>query len=102
MPLQRCGEGNKGWRWGEKGQCYSGPNAKKKAIKQGLAENEGELPDEEADGASIAEIEEAKAEFRNERVGANHYIEGVRDFFGFGRGAASGVPADEKKPSISG
>jgi len=34
MPLQRCGEG--GWRWGKEGKCYTGPGAKKKAIKQGI------------------------------------------------------------------
>jgi hypothetical protein len=35
MPLQRC-EGS-GWRWGQKGKCYKGKDAKKRAIKQGLA-----------------------------------------------------------------
>jgi len=35
MPLQRCG--NNGWKWGKQGHCYTGPGAKKKAIKQGLA-----------------------------------------------------------------
>lgn len=34
MPLQRCE--NTGWRWGKEGKCYKGPEAKKKAIKQGL------------------------------------------------------------------
>jgi len=43
MPLQRCGEGGKGWRWGSKGKCYMGPGAKKKAIKQGLAANPEEF-----------------------------------------------------------
>ena len=37
MPLQRCEDGGKGWRWGDKGKCYTGPGAKKKAIKQGVA-----------------------------------------------------------------
>lgn len=38
MPLQKCSSNNKqGWRWGDKGKCYTGPGAKKKAIKQGVA-----------------------------------------------------------------
>jgi hypothetical protein len=38
MPLERCKEsGKSGWRWGNSGACYTGPGAKKKAIKQGLA-----------------------------------------------------------------
>lgn len=37
MPLQRCQRENKtGWRYGKSGKCYLGPDAKKKAIKQGL------------------------------------------------------------------
>ena len=35
MPLKRCGDN--GWKWGDKGKCYTGPGAKKKAIKQGVA-----------------------------------------------------------------
>ena len=38
MPLQRCSiKGKRGWRWGKRGKCYTGPNAKLKAIKQGIA-----------------------------------------------------------------
>ena len=38
MPLQRCtSEGKSGWRWGDEGKCYTGPGAKKKALKQGVA-----------------------------------------------------------------
>lgn len=38
MPLQRCKKDNKnGYRWGTQGVCYTGPGAKKKAIKQGIA-----------------------------------------------------------------
>ena len=40
MPLKRCtSNGVSGWRWGTKGKCYTGPDAKKKAIKQGYAED---------------------------------------------------------------
>lgn len=35
MPLKRCGDG--GWKWGDEGKCYTGPDGKKKAIKQGVA-----------------------------------------------------------------
>ena len=37
MPLKRCSENNQsGWKWGDSGKCYTGPDAKKKAIKQGI------------------------------------------------------------------
>jgi hypothetical protein len=32
-----------GWRWGATGHCYTGPDAKKKAIAQGLAIGGGKL-----------------------------------------------------------
>lgn len=34
MPLKRCGDGNKGWKWGESGKCYTGPGAREKALTQ--------------------------------------------------------------------
>lgn len=38
MPLKRCNsESQVGWKWGDEGTCYTGPNAKKQAIKQGVA-----------------------------------------------------------------
>ena len=38
MPLKKCTENQKsGYKWGDKGKCYTGPDAKKKAIKQGVA-----------------------------------------------------------------
>ena len=38
MPLKKCSDGGKsGWKWGDSGQCYLGPDGKKKAIKQGIA-----------------------------------------------------------------
>ena len=38
MPLKKCKINNKtGWKWGNTGKCYTGPDAKKKAIKQALA-----------------------------------------------------------------
>jgi hypothetical protein len=38
MPLKKCNENNKsGWKWGDSGKCFVGPNGKKQAIKQGIA-----------------------------------------------------------------
>ncbi len=38
MPLKKCSEDKQsGWKWGDTGKCYIGKNAKKKAIKQGIA-----------------------------------------------------------------
>ena len=37
MPLKKCSENEKsGWKWGDSGKCYTGREAKKKAIKQGI------------------------------------------------------------------
>jgi hypothetical protein len=35
MPLKKCGKN--GYKWGDSGKCYTGPDGKKKALKQGLA-----------------------------------------------------------------
>ncbi len=38
MPLKTCtSDGKSGYRWGDSGECYTGPGAKKKALKQGVA-----------------------------------------------------------------
>ena len=38
MPLQKCVvDGKKGWQWGSEGKCYTGKDAKKQAVKQGIA-----------------------------------------------------------------
>lgn len=38
MPIMRCTLGGRpGWKWGESGRCYTGANAKEKAIKQGIS-----------------------------------------------------------------
>ena len=38
MPLKKCTvDGKAGYQWGDAGKCYTGPGAKKKAIKQGVA-----------------------------------------------------------------
>lgn len=38
MPVKKCqSKGKSGWKYGDSGKCYTGKDAKKKAIKQGLA-----------------------------------------------------------------
>lgn len=53
MPLKRCNEdGKPGWKWGDRGKCYTYPpgdpkaekEAKSKAVKQAFAIGGGKLP----------------------------------------------------------
>ncbi len=38
MPLKPCTKnGKQGYKWGDNGVCYTGPNAKEQALKQGRA-----------------------------------------------------------------
>jgi len=38
MPLMKCTkDGKSGWKFGQSGRCYTGPNAKEQAKKQGRA-----------------------------------------------------------------
>jgi hypothetical protein len=38
MPLKRCTSGGKsGYKWGDSGKCYTGKDAKEKAMRQGRA-----------------------------------------------------------------
>jgi hypothetical protein len=38
MPVKPCVKnGKKGFKWGDQGKCYTGPGAKIRAAKQGLA-----------------------------------------------------------------
>lgn len=38
MPLKECqNNGVDGWKWGDQGRCYTGKDAKKQAIRQGVA-----------------------------------------------------------------
>ena len=38
MPLKKCSvDNNSGYKWGDSGKCYTGPEGKKLAIKQGIA-----------------------------------------------------------------
>lgn len=48
MPLKKCSkDGESGWKYGDSGTCYTGPDGKKKAIKQGLAINKGKWSEAE-------------------------------------------------------
>jgi len=38
MPIKKCSsDGQSGYKWGNEGKCYTGKDAKKQAIKQGIA-----------------------------------------------------------------
>lgn len=62
MPLKRCQiNGKDGWKWGDEGKCYTGPEAKKDAIRQGIAvegdkfaESYTDYPKEAQENAKIA------------------------------------------------
>lgn len=44
MPLKKCQiEGKSGWKWGDEGKCYLGPEGKKRAIAQGIAIEGGDI-----------------------------------------------------------
>lgn len=62
MPLKRCGENGKGWKWGDSGKCYTGKDAKKNAIKQGLAISPEEFKQKASTIAEIDSIIEAAYE----------------------------------------
>lgn len=61
MPLKKCNENNKsGYKWGDSGRCYTGPEGKKKAIKQGIAI---EGPDKFSKKVKAGEIELTEKEY---------------------------------------
>jgi len=38
MPIKQCEvNGKSGYKWGNEGKCYTGPNAREKAKEQGIA-----------------------------------------------------------------
>ena len=44
MPIKKCEiDGKSGYKWGNEGKCYTGPDAKEKAYKQGAAIGDYEL-----------------------------------------------------------
>jgi len=55
MPLQQCE--NNGWQWGNSGKCYTGPDARKNALKQGaVIEIQKHAKGEEIDLSEIGEL----------------------------------------------
>lgn len=51
MPLKRCqSDGKPGWKWGDAGKCYTGQNARKKALAQAVAMGEFRKSDDNGDG----------------------------------------------------
>ena len=63
MPLKSCNvDGKAGYQWGEQGKCYTGPGAKKKALRQGVAiegpEKFAEYMRGKGEQLSVAEIKE--------------------------------------------
>lgn len=52
MPLTRCQiDGKEGWKWGNEGKCYTGVDAKNRAIRQAIAISK-DIPSE---GIKLAE-----------------------------------------------
>lgn len=64
MPIKNCEiEGQKGFKWGDEGKCYTGPDAKKKALKQGIAVEGGKFAESYSDYPKAAS-ENAKTALR--------------------------------------
>lgn len=64
MPLKQCQiDGKRGWKWGDEGKCYTGPEAKSKAVKQGIAIEGGNFEESYTDYPQAAS-ENAKIALR--------------------------------------
>ncbi len=82
MPLKRCGTGGKGWQYGS-GKCYTGPGAKKKAIKQGVAiDGPDKFKAEMSKGEEILpeELDEILEEIEDDEINKNPYIHAVKKY----------------------
>lgn len=79
----QCKSGKEsGWKWGEGGHCYTGKDAKKHAMKQGMAvEGPENFKKMMKDHASADEEFQLMAEVYAETclVGSNRYIDGVKE-----------------------
>jgi len=86
MPLKRCqSNGEDGWKWGDEGKCYTGRDAKRKALNQGIAIgdiNTTKSDEEDGDNMNIFEQFEnwwlEKFEFEDE-IDANNDVEKDED-----------------------
>lgn len=69
MPIKKCSaNGTSGFKWGDSGHCYTGPDAKKNAIKQGLAIGGGKLKASDMEEITTEELEAATAELVQEQI----------------------------------
>lgn len=82
MPLKRCKkDGVSGWKWGDSGACYTGKDARKQALKQGLAISgpkkfRQEMQKTKAGSEEWAEMAEALREYKEENAPPT-YAEGI-------------------------
>ena len=54
MPLLRCSkDGQRGWKWGEGGACFVGPNAREKALEQGRVVEARQSQTKSKDGEKV-------------------------------------------------
>ena len=87
MPLKKCENNNlKGWRWGDSGKCYTGPEGKKQAIKQGVAI---EGPDKFSKKVKAGELEFTEKDYE--------YIDDALSCAGLGLGDRIAFAVDLKR-----
>lgn len=84
MPLTKCSSGGKsGWRWGQSGKCYTGPNSRKLALKQGFAEDPKHFKEEMSKASEQDEIDMwlAAEEMQEEmNYQSNPYLSSVKGY----------------------
>jgi hypothetical protein len=67
MPIISCEKnGQKGFKFGESGTCYTGKNAKEKAAKQAIAIGKGKFPKDEYDEEDKELIEKLEKEYEED------------------------------------
>lgn len=74
MPLKQCTKnGKSGWKFGDSGTCYTGPEAKEKARKQGVAIK---ISQKKANGTPYKEwtLEELGEHIRDRSLGMGDQI----------------------------
>lgn len=80
MPLKKCGNG---WKWGDSGKCYEGPDAKKKAIKQGLVIEGPEKFSQKA-SEDCDHFDQTDIEYSIDQLGVEYPTASFRDVISFG------------------
>lgn len=83
MPLKRCTSGGKsGWKWGDSGKCYTGKDAKQKALAQATAMGEFSKMDREELKKEMTDEEWLELELRRVDVGVTeslNYAQNIKD-----------------------